>query len=511
MTSSYAATGETPVLTTPNTRSAAEPLAYGLAIVADAVVREAAALIDSSGIASMLDEWAAPMPVGRSAVLSSRAILIGWVVLALEGASLTTKNVTQLLGQRLTPSAAVLVGVNDLADASPKQLYGRVRRGTERMLAPVDSTPLPTRQRRLTKAEWDAVQRQRSDHADELEQKRRRFVQVANALLGAQYDSLPDATRTRRVSTAVDSRFRPAGTAGIPRSRLAALPDIARVSAEPDAGFHVTHASSADTDPGAARARYGWEDELVVLTSSDPAHLHAVPTIAIGFNTHTPGKRPAQAVREVFDHIVGRGITLGHVIADRVYLPAASPEVLQSPLRRHGARLVMDYRIRDWGVQAETPSAVLVDGNWYSPQMPAHLRTATADYHAALEAAAEGRSVTHQRRTTFRAEARARRDAALDERRRYAVGCPSDEELPAQAAKYEQHYPYGSPEWEAAWRHGRNAVEAYATRLRASEADALSPGGRLRGATGQAFLAVLGVVATNSRSISAWMNAQAAQ
>ena len=74
--------------------------------------------------------------------------------------------------------------------------------------------------------------------------------------------------------------------------------------------------------------------------------------------------------------VAARGHKPGWLGYDRAYT-AALPERFQLPARALGYRPVMDYRIDQLGIQANTGGAILVEGTWYCPALPEPLITAT--------------------------------------------------------------------------------------------------------------------------------------
>ncbi|WP_416874169.1 hypothetical protein [Kitasatospora sp. SC0581] len=57
----------------------------------------------------------------------------------------------------------------------------------------------------------------------------------------------------------------------------------------------------------------------------------------------------------------------------------ALPETFHIPLLDLGYRPIWDYRRDQLGIQGSHAGALLVDGTWYCPNIPAPLITATAD------------------------------------------------------------------------------------------------------------------------------------
>ncbi len=458
-------------------------LAPSSAPVPTATIQHALTLIDTSGVAELIDGWAASdtASTARGSV-SSRHVLVASLVLVLEGNRLSSRNVAALLRERLTPTTRnFLDGSDRLAALSHAQLTARVQRATARILETMDGSPLPTRRRRLTKREWDYVMAAREENTTMLEEKRLRFVTFANRLLGAQYDSLPAHLRSDKVNVVIDSRFRSARTRGIGRKQFSALDPDDRVSLEPDAGFHVRHHAPGET----VKRAYGWEDELVVLTAADGT---AVPNIVIGFNPHRPGEDPARFAGEALEQLAARGHRVLAVVADRAYV-AAPAEPLSAPLRSLGAKLIGDYPLNRLGVEAVRGDSILVEGTWYARSMPLALVEAVKNARLESPSSAADRQAVQA--------GLAKRIAA---REPYALRPKAD----SSPSVHEQAHPYRSPEWDRAYTAGRNALERFASIHR--EAHATRPdGGQLRGATAQAFLSLLAIVGTNARIIDAFL------
>ena len=103
-----------------------------------------------------------------------------------------------------------------------------------------------------------------------------------------------------------------------------------------------------------------------------PAH----PDLAIGLALARPGEDPGGTGARVLASVAARGHKAGWLGYDRAYT-AALPGRFQLPARALGYRPVMDYRIDQLGIQANTGGAILVEGTWYCPALPEPLITAT--------------------------------------------------------------------------------------------------------------------------------------
>jgi len=443
--------------------------------VPTATITSALALINNAELSDLLNVADRP---ARS-LLSQRQILAAWIALALEGRELTAANVSNLLFDRLTPKTREILGLPEAFAARTRQQISRgVRNATADLLDTMDAFPLPDRRGRLTKSEWDQVVADRALHAEELESKRRRFLAFANNLLHAQFAALPTEMRDGTFHATIDSRFRPAGAAGIPARRVAALGPDDRVSAEPDAAMYASARTTG--------TQYGWDDELVVL---HPAVPGAAPCITIGFNSHRPGADFARHAAEALQRLASRGLALGHVVVDRAYM-AARPDYLRAGLDDLRAKVIGDYSLHQLGVQDAAGNAILVEGTWYCASMPKHLQQGVFEARRA--------QATH---SAGGAAEKAFVDALIAARATYALAPEAGSAGLPETSRLEQALPYRSPEWKTAYAAGRNAMEYYLTELRHTAAlRGGAPG--LRGATGNAFLSLLDIIATNARIIN---------
>jgi hypothetical protein len=506
----------------------------GSHLVPVGIAQEAADLVDASGVVELVNGWMKQDQSyrgGRPTSLSLRTLLIAWLVVALEEAPLHIKRVAEVLTVRSHPAAAEIMGAPDsFIDLDPAKMYGRIHNATQRLLDHFDSKPLPTRKGRLTKAQWAEVEQERLTMADELEKKRRRFFLLANELFRAQHESLADALQTDRVSLTVDATFLSANGKGMGKKKLEKRRDDQKVSSEPDGGFYIRTYEQSDrwdgSEEGALRKRgFGWEYELVALISNDPAIDKAVPHIVIGFNHHRPGVNSNESAREIFDHILERGLGLHHVVGDQAYFPGAKAEVLQNHLRANGARLVMKYskpseksNAKGEGtIQAQANGAVLVEGRWYCPALTSKARLANAAYRQAVTADRGNPTLTAAERQARAAQHAATRDQSLDQRKLYemrqketkangtimlvcpaaggspTLACPFKENKkftlpegavrlpvvrppatpqqvcktqstafdPDAGGKYRQHYRYGTEQWHVVHSYGRQVIESF--------------------------------------------------
>ena len=538
------------------------------------VVERAAHLIDNSGVAATLAEWMKADQEhrgGRAASLSTRAVLIAWVSVAMAREPLHMTRVAELLSSRLSPAVAdVLCVPHAFAEVSDLHMYERVNRATKRIMDVLDFKPLRTRQRRLTKAEWNVELESRLENEEHIEMKRRRMFRFANDLLHAQYQSLPAIVRRDKLSVSIDATFMSSFGRGMGQKKQTALNPEEKFISEPDATWYIRTYESEDSKAAIRKSGFGWEYELAAVISNDPAYPRAVPHIVIGFNQHPAGTESNPRAREIFEDIVNRGHGIDYAVADQAYFPGAQAEVLQNFLRENGAKLVMKYAKSqddreangEGTIQGEQHGAILVEGQWYCPALPSTLRAAVVAYQRALSDDRKNPKLSRAQRAARAVEHKARLDAQVKERERwemrpkespdergdYPMRCPASGpsrtlECPLKpgqkplnngkvtlpvlhppkapgrcctnstsvkfhvndGGKYEQHHRYKSPEWQRIHSYGRQVIESYNGSLKhADNGLADSTSRRKRGEAGQAFLVLLGVIATNAARIVDW-------
>lgn len=538
------------------------------------IVQRAAHLVDSSDAIGKLAEWMKADRKhrgGRTSPLSTRAVLIAWVSIAMAREPLHMTRVAELLSTRLTPGIADVLGVpHEFAEVQDDFMYERVNRATKRIMDVLDFKPLPTRRRRLTRAEWDTELEKRLKDEDRNEDKRMRMFRFANDLLNAQYLSSPEIVRREKLSVSIDATFMSSFGRGMGQKKRDAQKPGDKVISEPDATWYIRTYESEDSRAAIRKSGFGWEYELAAVISNDPAFPRAVPHIVIGFNQHQAGTESNSRAREIFEDIIGRGHSIDYAVADQAYFPGADAEVLQNYLRENGAKLVMKYAKSqenreangEGTIQGERHGAILVEGQWYCPALPSILRAAVVNYQRALSDDRKNPKLSAAERKSRALDHKARLDAQIKERERwemrpkespnergnYPMRCPASGpsrtlECPlkpgqkplksgavampvlsppkapgpcctnttsvkfhiSDGGKYEQHHRYKSPEWQRIHSYGRQVIESFNDSLKhADNGLADSTTRRKRGEAGQAFLVLLGVIATNAARILDW-------
>ena len=339
--------------------------------VSDQTAAFAAELIDRSGKAPGI-EAALAHHTGRPRPLPVRAVLTALLCLALDDRPLFITDATRLLFQQLSQTSRRLLGVPGTATTERAFLaaYRRVRYCFGAICSVMDPSALP-KNRRLT--EQDLKARTRPMTPGQAEAARGRLEAFLNALIEASISALTgDELGAYDGCTGLDATPVPLFSRG--PSRRTGL-----CASDPDGGWYVREGDhrEREDDKGKPLRKIAWALEATIATMARPPGAPpAHPDLAIGLALARPGEDPGGTGARVLASVAARGHKPGWLGYDRAYT-AALPERFQLPARALGYRPVMDYRIDQLGIQANTGGAILVEGSWYCPALPEPLITAT--------------------------------------------------------------------------------------------------------------------------------------
>jgi hypothetical protein len=495
----------------------------------------AAALIDRSAAADQA-EAALARRTGRRRSLPVRAVLAALLLLAMGDRPLHLTRVTDLLFRRLSPASRALLGITGTAPDRRAFLaaYRRVRYCFHLICSAADPSPLP-KNRCLTPAELTAASRPMTP--EQATAARRRLETLINALIEASVSVLAPAERAASGGAAgLDATAVPLFSRG--PSRRTGLS-----ASDPDGGWYVREGDHRDAEDhkGKRRTRIAWALEATIVTTarapgSPPGH----PNLALGLALTRPGEDPGGTGTRVLASVAARGHRPGYLGADRAYT-AARPESFHLPVRALGYSPVMDYRIDQLGIQANSGGALLVEGTWHCPAMPGPLIEATADHRAAAIT-----TDLYAARIAARSPYRLRPKDGPDDDGYQRLSCPAAgshprlicplrqsslsprdgrakvPEPPADpprvcrqsaitiapdtGARHRQDLPFASPAWQDSYATMRNTIEGLNGFIKdpAHEALAQPARRRVRGIAACALFSALLLMAANLRKIRAY-------
>ena len=496
----------------------------------------AARLIDRSGQAPVI-EAALAHRTGRPRPLPVRAVLAALLCLALEDRPLFLTEATRLLFCQLPPASRRLLGVPGTATTERAFLaaYRRVRYCFRAILSVADPSPLP-KNRRLPPDELRA--RIKPMSPDQATAARDRLEALVNALLEASVSVLTEDERAASGGggTGLDATPVPLFSRG--PSRRAGL-----CASDPDGGWYVREGDhrEREDDKGKPLRKICWALEATIAaTARPPGAPPGCPDLAIGMAMTRPGEDPGGTGARVLASAAARGHKTGWLGYDRACTQAL-PERFHLPARALGYRPVMDYRIDQLGIQANTAGAILVEGTWYCPALPGPLITATTELR--------GHAITRElydQQITARCPYQLKHKDGPDADGYQRLSCPAAGHHPGlicplrktsltprdgrpkvlqppqepprlcrqtaitiapdTGARYRQDLPYGSPAWHARYATLRNTIEGLNGYAKDPAHQALAQPGRrrVRGIAAQSLFTALLLIAANIRKIRAW-------
>lgn len=492
--------------------------------------RTAQRIVEYSGISALIEQWSTHDRAGRrpgpTPWLSEVQVVALMLTLTLSRRSPLFTEMQRLLRESDAEALAVL-GIAVPEGLSDVATYHRAYNSYRRLVRLMDPEP-GSLYRTLTKEEL--AERQAARDTEKSTVHRARAHEFGNALLWGTWMLLPrDVRRKFRGDIAVDATVIKAPA----RGRGKASP---YASSDPEAGWYKRDGNHDGSGTSRAATKYQRRSDALIWGRE----LHTavtygkdVPVVMVSATLDVPGKRLAENALGCVDALRTRGISPGHFVSDRAYLPGCKSEDLALPLRARGYSLVFDYDRTQTalGVQASHAGAILVEGRWYCPDMPEPLRTATIDFFlreaddpAQISLHAYEERVKRRERYALRPKSRPDEDGYARYQhppgyrhtprkgRTVPQACAQTSITipPSAGAKYAQTYPYRSQAWQQQYTPGRQSVESMNKSIkdgRFAPVDDAEMRPR-RGWVAQLLSLVVMVAATNVRKIIDWLHGQ---
>ncbi|HVB05909.1 MAG TPA: hypothetical protein VNF07_06670 [Acidimicrobiales bacterium] len=492
-------------------------------------------IVASSGVCSAI-EAELETATGRPRTLSSEALLVALVLLALEERPLHLSLATELLWRRLPPAVRTRLGISGEAATRRAFLarYRTVRYLFGRICSALDPEGLP-KNRRLPVD----VAKARTKSVAPAEHLRRRgaLEGIVAGLLGATL-ALQEGHERALFDGAVGLDATPVPLYSRGPSRRSGL-----CASDPDGGWYVREGDhrGVEDHKGRVRGKVAWALEAtIVVMATPPGRPVAHPSLVVGLCLSRPGVDPGGTGARMLAAAQSHGHRSGFLGADRAY-SSARADVFHLPVRALGYTPVFDYRGDELGVQANSQGALLVEGAWCCPAIPAVLVQATADhrgkrigdeeYATRIAARAEWRlrvksgpdvdgyerfscpavGTTPHLSCPLRPASRTRRDGTTKVLfpPEIAPRCCQQASItiaPDIGARHRQRLAFGTEEWRSRYATCRNTIEGVNGFLKDGAHEALGDPSRrrVRGVVAQSLFCALLVMAANIRKLRAF-------
>jgi hypothetical protein len=498
-------------------------------VVTDELVEFVIEVVDGSGVPERLESLLV-RSTGRPRTIGLRALLVALVLLAIDDRALHLKAATRLLFGGLSPRSRSRLGIRGEA-ASRKSFLARYRQ-VRYLFHLALSVMDPSVEVKNPASDTDRRRSLRSDA--EIAEARERLEAVVADLVQASVEVLCDEELAGYDgSVGLDATPVPLYSRG-PSARSS------RAASDPDGGWYVREGDHRDQEgpQGRKLRKIHWALEATIaVMGRPPGSMPTWPNLIVGISLDRPGADPGGNGTRLLASVRRRGFPAGYLGADRGYTQCLA-ESFHLPARGLGYSVVMDYKAADLGVQANSGGAVMVDGAFYCPAMPAPLVAASADHRS-------GRldEATHRRRIEARGPWRLVRKQGPDADGYERFSCPAlgehpklccplrsqDKALgrlpvisppasppklccqsaitiaPDVGARFRQDLAFGSERWAATYATYRNSIEGLNGFMKdtAHECLAAPARRRVRGVAAQSLFVGILAMAANLRKIAA--------
>jgi hypothetical protein len=330
--------------------------------VDDSKVGQLDALLRASGVLPQIEAQIGKRP--GPAGVPPRTILLGLLLAVNETGKATVADAWRVLYFHLTPTAQGWLGIAPIDPRDTKAGIAasrRLYRALDRITTAFDPAR-HDRRTRLTVFEATPLVLRWEDPASQVQRDRLQWICNLLVLAPVRIAKRRGHLRAWRGDLGVDAT--PVATLARPGRRRKGT-----ASTEITAGWH----KSGGTGP----ATYGYSGHLLVAGHSAKALRKSYPQMCLGMALETPSKRAGEMAVTLLTQLQLLGFPVGKLAVDRAY-PYCKEENFQSPARRLGYTLAMDYKRKDRGnMKAHEGNTPLMDGCLACPLTPKPLLEAT--------------------------------------------------------------------------------------------------------------------------------------
>ncbi len=342
------------------------PLAY---------LNNAIRLIERSGVLQEFATWDRERrrsAAGAKPIIPLSAVLVLFLLNTQMGYGVTYHQMARTLDLRFGPKEFELLGIRNVG-GDQMSWYKLLWDASNRMLSLIDPHPAPRNHLMEPEeyAEW-CRQADLEDAAAITRQKLERINWVCKRLVTASVKMLPKD---------IWDRYKGNFAGDATKIRVAGAPNPAdrtskRRNPDPSSGRYRREGSHEGT--GAKTDDAAYELEKAVMVWNGPGGNILFPSLCVAVSFHRPGSVRGHAV--YLTKTVQQEYGFGRIttIWDRNY-NAGTIESFAIPMRKLGVDLVIDYKVKEVGVQGHYEDLIMLDGNWHAEWMPKKLIDATTD------------------------------------------------------------------------------------------------------------------------------------
>jgi hypothetical protein len=501
-------------------------------VLTEDIIEFATTVVDSSRVAEEL-EALLQHRTGRRRAIPLRALLVALFLLGLDERALHLKAATKLLFCQLPAHLRSRLGIVGQASTARAFLarYRQVRYLFHLMLSVMDPS---LEVKNHVMGQSAAMKKRRRLTEAEITERRALLEAVVAKLVQASVEVLHDSEMgAYDGSVGLDATPVPLYSRGPSKG-------AGTTASDPDGAWYVRDGDHREIDGSSEKKirKIHWALEATIaVMGRPPGSVPAYPNLILGIVLGRPGADPAGTGMRLLTSVRHRGHKAGYLGADRGYTQCL-PEHFHLPARALGYSVVMDYKANDLGMQANSSGAVMVDGSFFCPAMPAALVTASADHRAGLIDEA-----TRQGRVAARAAWRLVRKEGPDKDGYERLACPalgdhpklccplrpSDKGLgkipvlfppasppklccqsavtiaPDVGGRFRQDLAFGTEEWARTYAAYRNTIEGLNGFMKDGAHEALKAPDRrrVRGIAAQSLFCAILAMAANIRRIAA--------